>query len=1184
MYTVSESASSIRSFIPSGACVGSGEDQLETVEVFERLDTGESTDVTTDVALAREACRSCVQLTYCQDQTDIIATEMWKRGASQVVIGTETVAASVVPHVPEDLTEPIIRFNLSEMRQTSPQEKLELLRQGARTRQLRIESQGAGCVNIAAQALALVRQKDAGIAETAEALLGNQYTQRTLTYIATVICQAADFENYSKGKSPRHWAPSRHRYDPDCFDYAAHYPVIKTYLEEVIKVRELGLTNPAVKAINHGAAFYERLIQQEKDGDFTDAIFDNIIEKSLHDPLHGIRRYKTRLARERAKAQTEGRKISEAALRKIARQTKDGTTPKEISAENRDWPSYITPSLRRNLACEHSDAEQAIADLIYRVDYAGQVYGPEHPRITLGDKVSFARNSPLTYMESLALLDHNLAKLMESFGEHEAFTPGIIRQLAAKSTTPKLSREENLAKVLAATESYLGQLQSLREKSDGSIPDSYLRDAALKGKDSFYEIRKQQQASILNKRLVKLAERGEGGFLDSWIINRVLTNYPFEEAEQVCVTLNRLLQEEVITLATAEENSLLEPEAKELLARIRDPRTGNYLAFSANAQVMDAKSRLMFAHATQLGPLLYGYPVNSLQIMDLFGFIPSDELVKKRIIAKALEITHRVANQNQNQNRITAMPLPQSAADLTYLQPQAKQASMSRLGRGQMQPFAGTRTVIGAELLQLTTPETHKNTTLAPAQEEWLLREAGRHYPPGEQLDAIAAITEALTTGILVIEGEEAADFRLFFSPHIRQAAIGDLERAALAHITRADRLLYGVNLGPILAERLQSNNIALHVERSVTPKIQVLAEESRNNTESPIPVLQPDVTHKPRPAKARLDSAPLPADTIKLYMNEIGRTALLRAEEEVELAKSIEIGAYASQLKEHLKTGGGQPVPATTWAFYESLPEEERTAALLEDLSLLVTKGEKSKKRFIEANLRLPIKMAQFKANRTHDLEFEDLVQEGNLALIRALEMFDYQKCIKFSTYAMWWIRQTMDRAIEDKGSTIRLSNNAYSRLREVRNAIQDFTHKEGRQPNDEELSKAVGISVESLKELQLRTQKATSFNQKIRTAEEEEKEFLEVLADPDSEIPLDSVEDDLLRAQIRKEIDNLPEWEAKVLRLLFGVDGEPLTLEGAAEKLPFGSYKVRTLRKKGLQRLRDRLQCIGITSSAAM
>jgi RNA polymerase primary sigma factor len=286
-------------------------------------------------------------------------------------------------------------------------------------------------------------------------------------------------------------------------------------------------------------------------------------------------------------------------------------------------------------------------------------------------------------------------------------------------------------------------------------------------------------------------------------------------------------------------------------------------------------------------------------------------------------------------------------------------------------------------------------------------------------------------------------------------------------------------------------------------------------------------------------------SDLVRIYLREIGRVPLLTAEDEVELAKAIEAGLFAEE-----KLGGGIPM----------------LGAIHGDLELLVGEGVKAKQRLIEANLRLVVSIAKRYIGR--GLVFLDLIQEGNLGLIRAVEKFDYTRGYKFSTYATWWIRQAITRAIADQARTIRVPVHMVETINKLARVQRQLHQELGREASTEEIAAEMGLEPERVAEIQRIAQEPVSLQSPIG---EEESDLGDFIEDADAVVPMEAAAFIMLQDQLERVLDQLAEREQRIIQLRFGLtDGHPRTLEEVGREFGVTRERIRQIESKTLAKLR--------------
>ena len=299
--------------------------------------------------------------------------------------------------------------------------------------------------------------------------------------------------------------------------------------------------------------------------------------------------------------------------------------------------------------------------------------------------------------------------------------------------------------------------------------------------------------------------------------------------------------------------------------------------------------------------------------------------------------------------------------------------------------------------------------------------------------------------------------------------------------------------------------------------------------------------------------------DPVRMYLKEIGKVPLLSAEEEIDLAQKMENGAVAHEKIIILR--GRRDKPETT-------PEEKRE--FNEEINQLLLEqdyGEDAKKRLAEANLRLVVSIAKRYVGR--GMLFLDLIQEGNLGLIKAVEKFDYRKGYKFSTYATWWIRQAITRAIADQARTIRIPVHMVETINKLIRVSRQLLQELGREPSPEEIAAQMNMPVERVREILKISQEPVSLETPI--GEEEDSHLGDFIQDDNVPVPADAAAFTLLKEQLGEVLGTLTEREQKVLTLRFGLqDGRARTLEEVGKEFNVTRERIRQIEAKALRKLR--------------
>lgn len=314
--------------------------------------------------------------------------------------------------------------------------------------------------------------------------------------------------------------------------------------------------------------------------------------------------------------------------------------------------------------------------------------------------------------------------------------------------------------------------------------------------------------------------------------------------------------------------------------------------------------------------------------------------------------------------------------------------------------------------------------------------------------------------------------------------------------------------------------------------------------------VSKPKRSSRARARRSDTTTVMLTGDPVRMYLKEIGKVDLLTASEEVHLAMKIEAGTAASQKLEDFEDG-----------LIELNRAEQRRLMRIESVGL------DAKQQLISANLRLVVSIAKRYVGR--GMLFLDLIQEGNLGLIRAVEKFDYTKGFKFSTYATWWIRQAITRAIADQARTIRIPVHMVETINKLIRVQRQLLQDLGRDPTPEEIGAEMGMSPDRVREIQKISQEPVSLETPI--GEEEDSQLGDFIEDSSAVAPPDAASDSMLREQLEQVLDGLADRERKVIKFRFGLeDGHPRTLEEVGKEFGVTRERIRQIESKTLAKLR--------------
>ena len=325
-------------------------------------------------------------------------------------------------------------------------------------------------------------------------------------------------------------------------------------------------------------------------------------------------------------------------------------------------------------------------------------------------------------------------------------------------------------------------------------------------------------------------------------------------------------------------------------------------------------------------------------------------------------------------------------------------------------------------------------------------------------------------------------------------------------------------------------------------------------------------VANLPRPATGPSASAGGDGDLVRSYLRDIGRVPLLTHEQEITLGRQVQELVALEELEAELELRSGGSKPS---------PDQLAKAAGLspQQLKKRFTAGRRAKERMVAANLRLVVSVAKKYTKR--NMELLDLIQEGTIGLVRGVEKFDPTRGYKFSTYAYWWIRQGITRAIAEKSRTIRLPIHITETLNKLKKGQRDLSQLLGRTPTLTELAEAVELPEEEVKDLLCRARQPVSLETKV--GDGDDTELLDLLAG-DDELPDEKLDGECLKGDLRALLEQLPELQGRVLKLRYGIVAEgapldePMSLSAIAKQLGMSRDKARNLERKAIEAIRNR------------
>ncbi|WP_425309382.1 RNA polymerase sigma factor [Ammonicoccus fulvus] len=379
-------------------------------------------------------------------------------------------------------------------------------------------------------------------------------------------------------------------------------------------------------------------------------------------------------------------------------------------------------------------------------------------------------------------------------------------------------------------------------------------------------------------------------------------------------------------------------------------------------------------------------------------------------------------------------------------------------------------------------------------------------------------------------------------------------KKAAAAEPTRSEVVNQLADGTAQVEAKIDGNDLVLTVGKKRTLddvdegefKPEAVAEEEKELTEEQQGFSLSDADDADEPEQ-QVMAAGATADPVKDYLKQIGKVALLNAEQEVELAKRIEAGLFADErLSDEASSVGTDDVDDYEW--------------IAED-------GRRAKNHLLEANLRLVVSLAKRYTGR--GMLFLDLIQEGNLGLIRAVEKFDYTKGYKFSTYATWWIKQAITRAMADQARTIRIPVHMVEVINKLARVQRQMLQDLGREPTPEELAKELDMTPEKVVEVQKYGREPISLHTPL--GEDGDSEFGDLIEDSEAVVPADAVSFTLLQEQLHDVLDTLSEREAGVVSMRFGLtDGQPKTLDEIGKVYGVTRERIRQIESKTMSKLR--------------
>jgi RNA polymerase primary sigma factor len=418
----------------------------------------------------------------------------------------------------------------------------------------------------------------------------------------------------------------------------------------------------------------------------------------------------------------------------------------------------------------------------------------------------------------------------------------------------------------------------------------------------------------------------------------------------------------------------------------------------------------------------------------------------------------------------------------------------------------------------------------------------GRAKAPAKGADRAGATGDGAARGGSGATGDGGSPGEL--GEVVDEPAVDELEEVDLEAVTLEDDPAVVVDQAVVAAA---DPALAAAVAPDLAPAAEDDEDDEDEDTPKP-PSDDEDEEEKPIAAEGEVG---ISTDLVRAYLKEIGKVPLLTAEQEVELAQRIEAGLFAAEKIRQAEEGEAPRL----------------SAALRRDLDWLVQDGGRAKRHLLEANLRLVVSIAKRYLGR--GMLFLDLIQEGNLGLIRAVEKFDYTKGYKFSTYATWWIRQAITRAMADQARTIRIPVHMVEQINKLTRVQREMLQELGREPTPEELAKELDMTPEKVVEIQGYAREPVSLETTI--GDDQDSSLGDFIEDADAPVAAEVVSYGLMQEQLNEVLRTLTDREAAVVKMRFGlVDGQPRTLDEIGREFGLTRERIRQIESKTLSKLR--------------
>lgn len=810
----------LRTFIPYGNCVPpdptispSLDGDTSQHEAFRAIDAGPVDESV--FAAAAEACHACPQIDYCQKQRDEIGNALWRAGASTTIAGGDRVPVGLEPQNSSELETSAFQFDLSIL-PMDPAQYLYFLRQGVRSGQLRTSTRHPKNLPTMVDGYRdLLESRHPELFKAFTTTLNEQESEQALRRIIMGVAQQADFRRYSSGSRRYTGGVHNPRYNPDTHDYEAHYDAVELFMQEVIKLKEMGYARPGSMGMHYSAQYGRQLLDRfgpafTRPGKHRPvARFYELIKGNIRDPEGVLTAFLAKVQAYRADGDDGPAWIAQKRAARMNRPPRGAERSRR--QQLLDTHGYLGTAAVDKAIINYADAGERVGAVERQKEKLEGIYGKKHPIVTLSIIKHYA-SVPNCEEAVLAFIDR-FKELKALYDKDADFMPSTMRRFALQSPKRSLTLAGDYKERLKQYRGWAAQASEAH-----FVPDSHLRQLALQGSVSSYEnIVKEYRIKLLKTHLTHRNE----GFADSdrlhvenWVFNRLKTFYDIAEIDMVGRSIIDLLGRGILTVGIAELSELHDQIIQLDVDRMADPGTRRYLTFASGLQTLTAQQRLAFAHDYNLARLLYGRPFTDGQ---LSAFLESTMPFEDKEHATVL-FARLVSGEKR------AAPIPFSVIQndvVEFLQASVSAETETDVASESLQ--SDVITIVGADIVklrQLYFEETDLSTFLPEAQSRWLEQELNARYTPLERAQGLEDVIMALHSGRLVIEDKKRAGYRLMLGDGLRDDHIDQVERAVIAQIMGVANLLYGKDLGLTLRYRVGANDLTAYAIKNILPKV----------------------------------------------------------------------------------------------------------------------------------------------------------------------------------------------------------------------------------------------------------------------------------------------------------------------------------------------------------------------------